>query len=201
VTAPDAIPRSLAATRAPVLVEVPPGKFLSVEGTGDPGGDAFRAAVGAVYGVAWTVKMACKPSGKDFKVGALEGLWWGGGPGDSAALRRAWRWRLLLRVPDFVGGADVRRARAALAAKGRTAGGVRLARFSEGRAVQVLHVGPYADEPATLARLEAFARGEGLAFTGPHHEIYLSDPHRTAPARLRTILRHAVRRSRRARAG
>ncbi len=90
--------------------------------------------------------------------------------------------------------ADVKRAAAALAAKGRDASGVALEPFAEGRAVQVLHVGPYADEPATLARLEAFASDEGFAFTGPHHEIYLSDPRRTAPAKLRTILRHAVRR-------
>ncbi len=187
---------SLAATREPALVDVPAGRFLACEGTGDPSGDAFHAAIGAIYGVARTVKMTGKKEDprRDFKVSALEGLWWGGAPTDSAARRRRWRWKLLLRVPDLVGAADVRRARAALAAKGRSAGAVALERFAEGRAVQVLHVGPYADEPATLARLEAFAREQGLAFDGPHHEIYLSDPTRTAPARLRTILRHAVRR-------
>ena len=184
---------SLAATAEPALVDVPPGTFLSVEGRGDPEGEAFRRAIGAMYGVAWTVKMTGKAAGRDFKVGALEGLWWGGSPGDPAARRRRWRWRLLMRVPDFVRAADVRRAAAALAAKGRDASGVGVERFAEGRAAQVLHVGPYAAEPATLARLEAFVRDAGLGYDGAHHEVYLSDPNRTAPARLRTILRHAVR--------
>lgn len=188
---------SLAATREPAIVDVPAGKFLAVEGTGDPAGEAFQRAVGAMYGVAWTIKMTGRSAERDFKVSALEGLWWGGAPSDGARARRRWRWRLLLRVPAFVSAADVRRAAAALAARGRDGSGVSLVTFAERRAVQVLHVGPYADEPATLARLEAFARAEGLAFTGAHHEIYLSDPHRTAPARLRTILRHAVRRARR----
>ena len=184
---------SLAARAAPALVDVPPGTFLTVEGRGDPASDAFRRAIGAMYGVAWTVKMSGKPRGRDFKVGALEGLWWGGAPGDAPAKRRRWRWKLLMRVPDFVRSADVRRAAAALAARGRDGSGVAVERYAEGRAAQVLHVGPYADEPATLARLEAFVREAGLALDGAHHEIYLSDPTRTAPARLRTILRHAVR--------
>jgi hypothetical protein len=186
---------SLAATREPALVDVPAGKFLAAEGTGDPSGDAFHAAIGAIYGAAWTLKMTGKreDARRDFKVGALEGLWWGGSPTDSAAKRKRWRWKLLIRVPDFVGAIELRKARATLAASGRAADGVTLERFAEGRAVQVLHVGPYADEPATLARLEAFAREEGLRFEGPHHEVYLSDPTRTAPAKLRTILRHAVR--------
>jgi hypothetical protein len=189
----EATRRSLAAKKNPVLLDVPPGRFLTAEGTGDPATEGFTRAVGAIFGVAWTVKMTGKAAGKDFKVGALEGLWWGGGPEDGPRKRRTWRWKLLLRVPDSVGAADVRRAAGVLAARGRDGTGVRVERFAEGRAVQVLHVGPYADEPATLERLEAYARGEGLAFTGPHHELYLSDPRRTAPSRLRTILRHAVR--------
>lgn len=190
---------SFAATREPTRLSVPPGKFLVVEGTGDPGGKAFSRAIGAIYGIAWTVKMTGKPAGKDFKVSALEALWWGGGPRDGAAKRRTWRWKLLMRVPTFVRAADVARAAKALAANGRDGSGVALERLAEGSAVQVLHVGPYADEPATLERLEAFAHEEGLSFQGAHHEIYLSDPRRTAPAKLRTILRHAVRKAARAR--
>ena len=194
----DANRVSFAARKDPAIVDVPRGKFLAAEGTGDPGSEAFHCAIGAIYGVAWTIKMTGKKDGKDFKVGALEGLWWGGGPGDDAEQRKAWRWKLLMRVPDFVAAADVRRAAAALAARGRDGAGVALETFAQGRVVQVLHTGPYADEPATLARLEAFATEAGLAFTGPHHEIYLSDPTRTAPAKLRTILRHPVRKAARA---
>ncbi len=124
--------------------------------------------------------MTGKKDGKDFKVGALEGLWWGGGPGDDAEQRKAWRWKLLMRVPEFVRAADVKRAAAALAARGRDGAGVALETFAQGRVVQVLHTGPYADEPATSARLEAFATEAGLAFTAPRYLPLGPDPHGAA---------------------
>jgi hypothetical protein len=104
------------------------------------------------------------------------------------------RWKLLIRVPGFVREKDLSVATAALAARGRGASPrVRLERIEEGRCVQALHVGPYATEPTTLERMTAFAHGEGLALRGRHHEIYLSDPRRVEPARLRTILRARVK--------
>ena len=91
---------------------------------------------------------------------------------------------LLIRTPDFIGAADLAAARAALMEKGKNplVSEVRLEQITEGRCVQMLHTGPYASEPETIAKMHEFAQSQGLAFTGPHHEIYLSDPHRV-PAR------------------
>ena len=181
------------APREPALVTVGPGRYLTISGTGDPSGDDFRDAVGGLYACAYTIKFAKKAKRRDFKVAMLEALWWAAG-GARAALqpRSTWQWKLLLRVPPTVSPADVAAAIATLREKGRPAPAVRLETIAEGRAVQALHVGPYADEPATLEKMGAFARDHHLRFRGAHHEIYLSDPRRVAPSRLRTILRHPV---------
>jgi len=184
--------------KEPVLVTVRAGTYLTATGAGAPGGADFQAKLGALYGHAYTIKFAKKKAGADdFKVGVLEGLWWG--PGGAAALaspKRTWRWKLLIRVPESVRADDVRAARLALRARGRPAAGVKLETIAEGPSVQMLHVGPYRDEPRTIARMDAYARAERLRFRGRHHEIYLSDPRRVPAARLRTILRHPVTRRR-----
>jgi hypothetical protein len=182
------------APREPALVVVGPGRYLTVSGTGDPSGSAFREAVGGLYACAYTIKFAKKKAKRrDFKVAMLEALWWAAG-GARAALqpRDTWQWKLLLRVPPTVSSADLAAAIATLREKGRTVPAVRLETVAEGRAIQALHVGPYADEPATLEKMGAFARDHHLRFRGAHHEIYLSDPSRVPPERLRTILRHPV---------
>lgn len=185
----------LAATPEPALLRVPPARCVAVDGEGEPGGERFQRALRALYGVAWTVKMARKPAGKPGAIGPLEGLWWGLEPGRRPVPRSRWRWKLFLRVDPPVGARELEAAARSLEARGRGdgTGDVRLEVLREGACVQALHVGPYADEPATVRRMEAFARERKLAFAGPHHEIYLSDPRRTAPSRLRTILRHPVR--------
>ena len=106
-----------------------------------------------------------------------------------------WRWKLLIRVPTFIRETDLAKARAALAVKGKPPEfrKVRLEKISEGLCVQALHVGPYADEPAIVAAMADLAAAEGLKLHGRHHEIYLSDPRRVPPERLKTILRHPVR--------
>jgi hypothetical protein len=179
--------------RKPVLVSVGPARYLAVEGKGPPGGDEFTAQVAALYGVAFTIKMAKKSAGRDYTVSKLEGLWWGGTdrpPGGKKEV--AWQWKLLIRVPELVTPADVRQAVAALAAKGKQATGVMLETLDEGRCVQLLHVGPYTEEGPTIARMREFAQAQGVTFRGLHHEIYLSDPRRVAAAKLRTILRQPV---------
>lgn len=178
----------------PALVTVRAGRYLSATGTGAPGDAEFQAKLGALYGHAYTIKFAKKRAGGDaFKVAPLEALWWVAGGGEVfTAPKRSWRWKLLIRVPPSVGPADVRAARAALRAKGRPATGVRLETIAEGSSVQMLHVGAYGDEPETIARMDVFAHDHRLRFRGRHHEIYLSDPRRVPPARLRTILRQPV---------
>ena len=186
-----------AAKRTAAVVDTRPARYLAVAGRGEPGGEAFQAAIGALYSVAFTIKMTRKFAGKgDYKVCPLEALWWGGRSAqDFLALPRdEWQWKLLIRTPDFIEAADLKAAQSALREKRKPPGfeKVRLETLDEGRCVQILHVGPYADEPASVAQMEAFAREQGLKFRGRHHEVYLSDPRRAAPERLRTILRHPV---------
>jgi hypothetical protein len=185
------------ATREPKLVEIGPAQYLATAGRGAPGGQEFQARIGALYNVAFTVKMARKFAGRDYAVSKLEGLWWGSRNG--AFLHEppaTWNWKLLIRTPDFISRDEVNDAKARLRRKGKPAevDDVGLELLDEGSAVQALHVGPYEREPETLARMEALADSEGLSVHGRHHEIYLSDPRRVPPARLRTILRLPVRR-------
>jgi len=186
------------APRNPRIITAGKGQYLSVEGRGKPGDALFRARVGALYGMAWTLKMAKKKLGKDFRVMPLEALWWSDSAELLAAPEAEWRWKLLLRVPNFVRRRDLAAAAEALAARGRGqgAGDVELEQLKEGRCVQALHLGPYGDEHETLERMSRVARAQGLALHGRHHEIYLSDPGRVPPERLRTLLRHPVRAAR-----
>jgi hypothetical protein len=190
--------------KEPTIVHVPPMRFVMIDGAGDPNSSAaFEEAVQALYGVAYTIKFARKkapgPAGvPDFVVPPLEGLWWMKGGRRFDSDRRAdWRWTLMIRLPDHVREKDVSAALAELERKkpSPSLARVRFERFAEGRAAQIMHVGPYADEPPTIARLHAFVAGQGYALHGKHHEIYLGDPRRTKPEKLRTVLRHPVKRN------
>lgn len=184
------------APRSPAVLTVGAARYLTVAGRGDPNGPAFGAAVGALYGIAYTIKMAKKAGGRDFSVSKLEGLWWGAPRGTLLidAPVRTWRWKVMIRVPTFVAARDLLAARRTLVMRDRTLKTpVRLETLREGRCIQMLHRGPYRAEHATIAAMVAFARGRGLRPRGRHHEIYLSDPRRVAPAKLRTILRQPVR--------
>lgn len=183
--------------KEPVLVEVKPALYLTIVGKGQPGGETFQAKLGALYAAAFTLKMTKKFAGRDYRVCHLEGLWWVGTKKQWLFEQppSAWKWKLILRVPEFITEQDLEQAVRKLKAKGKApeAREVRLETIEEGRCVQVLHVGPYARENETVARMMAFAREQGLAFHALHHEIYLSDPRRVPAERLRTILRHPVR--------
>ncbi|MCC6382968.1 MAG: GyrI-like domain-containing protein, partial [Dehalococcoidia bacterium] len=183
------------ATARPRLAAFGPVHYLAVEGEGEPGGDRFQEAVRALYSVAYTLKFTGKASGRDFKVGALEGLWWAA---DEAPLRAGqappggWRWQLLIPGPPATTNAHVQAAKTTALAKGSAAAAVVLTTFDEGEVLQALHTGPYAAEEATFAAMLAFALGQGRRPCGRHHEIYLSDPRRVPPERMRTILRQPV---------
>lgn len=188
-----------AAKPAPALVEIGPARYLAIEGRGAPEGDAFQASIGALYAIAYTIKMARKAAGSDYKVAPLEGLWWTGRTGHHflRTPRNSWRWQLLIRTPDFVTTSDVTRAVRTALERGKPAlvKSVRLLSQREGPCVQALHVGPYATEPETIGRMLDLAGATGHKAHGTHHEIYVSDPRRVKPERLRTILRMPVRRS------
>jgi hypothetical protein len=185
------------ASAEPVLVTVKPARYLAIEGRGEPGGEAFQAAVAALYNVAFTVKMARKAAGRDYAVSKLEGLWWGKGKDGKfyEHPKNTWRWQLLIRVPDWIQSKEVTSAADALVKKGKAQDvrNVELLLLDEGRSVQMLHVGPYESEGRTVDRMAAFAAGQQLTLHGRHHEIYLSDPRRIPAEKLRTILRHPVK--------
>jgi hypothetical protein len=197
-------PELYRAGAAPTLVTVPPLRYLAVDGTGDPGGDRYAASVGALYAVAYGIRFALRAAGTlDARVAPLEGLWSGAEGRDPRETDRdAWRWTMLIMLPDRATGEVVAAAVAAVGAKRHDPGRpgpapevlaeVRVVELTEGCCAQVLHTGPYAEEPATLDRLHAFIAGGGYRIGGRHHEIYLNDPRRTAPERLRTILRYPL---------
>jgi hypothetical protein len=183
--------------KKPVLLKVGPAKYLAVEGRGAPADAAFQTAVGALYAVAFTIKMTRKAAGKgDYKVAWLEGLWWGPNKRAPFAVEspKDWRWKVLIRTPTFVSARDLAAAQKRLLSMGKVAAiaKVKLETVREGRCVQMLHVGRYASEPATLEAMHDFAHAQGVEFRGVHHEIYLSDPRRVPARKLRTILRHPV---------
>jgi len=185
-----------ATPKAPALVTVAPAQYLAIDGEGDPNGPVFAEAIGALYGMAYTIKMRKKGEGSDYTVAPLEALWWPSQATGAFPVKPdpGWRWTALIRTPDFISAADVELAAAELERKGKgtAARRVRLQPLGEGECVQMLHVGPYSAEPATVAAMHAFAAAQGRELRGRHHEIYLSDPRRVPPERLRTILRQPV---------
>ncbi|WP_157415801.1 GyrI-like domain-containing protein [Agromyces allii] len=188
-----------------VVVDVPPLRYLAIDGYGDPNtAETYTRAVEALFGVAYAVKFASKRElGRDFAVAPLEGLWWAD---DRAAFvardKGAWSWTMLVNQPDWIDEPAVAAGVEAARAKAVKAGVepnpaldlLRLEHLVEGSSVQILHVGSYDDEAPTLARLhDEWMPQHGFAFNGPHHEVYLGDARRTAPEKLRTVLRQPVR--------
>jgi len=192
------LPELYSAARQPGLVEVPELAFLMIDGHGDPNtASEYAQAVEAIYAVAYTTKFILKRArdGIDFGVMPLEGLWWT--PDMSTFTtddKSAWDWTMMIAQPEQVTSEVVEQARAKAAGKKALAAidRVRLERFSEGRAAQVMHIGPYATEGPTIQRLHAFISEQGCERAGKHHEIYLSDPRRSAPERMKTIVRQPV---------
>jgi hypothetical protein len=186
------------AGRNPELVDVPELSFLMVDGRGDPNtAVAYREAIEALYSITYRLKFTLKraPAGLDYAVMPLEGLWWSQADESFASGRKSdWRWTAMILQPDEVTGEMVNDA-IQIAERKRplpAARKLRLERFREGRAAQVMHVGPYSAEAPTIAKLHEFIADQGLSLTGKHHEIYLGDPRRAAPEKLRTIVRQPV---------
>lgn len=185
------------AGKNPALIEVPPLQYLMIDGRGNPNtapeyGQAVQALYSVCYGAKFTLR---KETGDDVAVMPLEGLWWSDDPtAFTTGDRDAWQWTMMLVLPPVVTPELVDRVTAGATEKvpAQVLARLRLATFAEGRAAQVLFVGPYADEGPTIERLHEYVAGCGLRLAGRHHEIYLSDPRRTAPERLRTIIRHPV---------
>ena len=195
--------------KTPAILEVPEMVFFAVDGQGDPNtSPAYAAAIEILYGLSFTVKMS-KMGGEapegyfEYVVPPLEGLWWTEDPsfdGKAPEDKSGFFWTSMIRQPDFVTEELFRWAREKLAKKkpDLDLSKARFWRWEEGLCAHLLHTGPYDDEPASIGRLDAFLREQGyrpdFSAVRRHHEIYLGDPRRTAPERLRTVIRHPVAR-------
>lgn len=183
------------------LVTLPPLRYLMIDGHGDPNTAAsYRDAIQTIFPIAYAAKFFSKRAlDRDYTVMPLEALWWAD---DMEAFTRErdksrWSWTVLNLLPGWLTDEHLAEVRAAVAAKGGAPllEELRVETLDEGLCVQTLHVGPYDDEAPVLAELhDTFIPGNGLRMTGRHHEIYLSDARRTAPEKLRTILRQPVER-------
>lgn len=190
----------------PEIVTVPPMNFIAVRGVGDPNeeGGEYKASIGLLYGIAFTIKMSKLGDHRidgyfDYVVPPLEGFWFQPGvDGIDYSKKADFHWISLIRLPDFVTREDFDRAVAEATRKKKTDfSSVEFLTLDEGLCVQMMHIGRYDDEPASIALMDEFISANGFEndFSSErlHHEIYLSDARRVAPDKLKTVIRHPIR--------
>ena len=190
----------------PEIVTVPPANFIAVRGRGDPNeeGGAYQQAIGVLYALAYTLKMSYKTDYRiegfyDYVVPPLEGFWrQEGAAGVDYGNKAAFRWISVIRLPDFVTEKDFRWAVETAAKKKKLdCSGAEFLTVEEGLCVQILHLGPFDEEPASVALMDAYIRERGyvndLSDLRQHHEIYLSDARKVEPAKWKTVIRHPIR--------
>jgi hypothetical protein len=175
------------------FVDVPEMRFLMIDGQGDPNtAESYKHAIEALFTVSYTLKFMCKKAGEpDYAVMPLEGLWWTDGEGFDYGHKDAWRWTMMIAQPDFVMAEQIEAAIAQAEAKKDlpALAKLRFEAFREGPSAQIMYVGPYADEGPTIERVHAAIRERGCRLSGKHHEIYLGDSRRSAPEKLKTVIR------------
>lgn len=188
--------------KEPEKVRVPKMNFIMVDGQGNPNTSKdFQEAIAALYSVAYTAKFTLKKGakGKDFVVMPLEALWWAD---DSADFLKGnkdiWRWTAMIMVPSHLTKEVVDDTVDQLKKKGKdkelpALSKLRLEEFEEGECAQIMHVGPYSEERPNIEKLHGFIEASGRAVSGKHHEIYLGDPRRSAPEKLKTVIRQPMR--------
>lgn len=194
--------------KKPEIVTVPPMNYVAVRGMGDPNreGGAYQQAMSVLYSVAYTLKMSYKTDYKiegffEYVVPPLEGFWWQEGKDSiDTADKSEFQWISVIRLPDFIKQTDFDWAvETATRKKGFDCSSAELLTVDEGLCVQVMHMGSYDDEPTTLALMDEYLKEQGymndLSEQRRHHEIYLSDPRKTAPEKRKTVLRHPIRRA------
>jgi hypothetical protein len=181
---------------SPAIVDVPEFMFLMIDGAGNPNtAPAFQDAIQALYSLSYGIHFALKKEGVESHVMPLEATFWIEGEGDFLKAKPdQWRWTEMIMQPDTVSPALVEKVRAEILRKkpiGALAR-VRLEKFDEGKSAQILHIGPYSAEMPTIERLHDFIAEQGYKMRGKHHEIYLGDPRRAAPEKLKTAIRQPV---------
>ena len=190
----------------PEIVAVPSANYIAVRGQGDPNekGGAYQAAIGVLYAVAYTLKMSYKTDHRiegfyEYVVPPLEGFWWQEGVrGVDYSDKAGFHWISVIRLPDFVTEADFRWAVETAAKKKKLdCSAAEFLTVDEGLCVQIMHIGSYDDEPATVAVMDRYLQENGyvndLSDTRLHHEIYLSDARKVEPAKRKTVIRHPIR--------
>lgn len=183
----------------PEIVTLPEMLYVMVDGQGDPNTSIdFQNAIGALYSVVYSLKFWRKKSSltPDYSVGPLEALWSvKSGETFATSPKKDWLWTAMLWLPDFISDKDVKnQTELARAKKPNPAlNKVYLKKFNEGTAVQIMHIGPYGEEQPNIELMHDYALQQGYQLHGKHHEIYLGDPRRAAPEKLRTILRQPIR--------
>lgn len=181
------------------VVEVPEINYLMVDGRGDPNTEkSFQEAIEALYGFSFTLKFKAKkgPLAADYVVMPLQGLWWAENMDVFTLDKKSeWLWTLMIMQPDFINSELLIDAKEDLKKKKNPAAldKVRLETYHEGLSAQILHIGPFAEEGPTIKKLHDYIQGSGYTFHGKHHEIYMSDARRTAPEKLKTILRQPMK--------
>jgi hypothetical protein len=183
-----------ASSKEPSIIDVPELQFLMVDGRGDPNQPgAFQDAIQALYSLSYGAKFMLKKEGIEFRVSPLEGIW-GSVGGLNPNKKTPWRWTAMIMQPAAVTPSVLEKVRAEAMRKKPLPAlpKVRLETFREGLSAQIMHVGPYSAEAPTIARLHEFIKKEGYRPAGKHHEIYLGDPRRSAPERLRTLVRQPI---------
>ena len=185
--------------KAPQILDVPKMQFLMIDGAGNPNtSPVYQQAVEALYGVAYALKFISKRGlDRDYVVMPLEGLWWGTPMGKhtfTEADKDQFIWTMMIVQPEFITSEMVAEAVAETARKKDLTNldKLRFEAFQEGLSVQIMYIGSYNDEGPTISSMHQYAFDQGYRLRGKHHEIYLSDPRRTSPDKLRTILRHPL---------
>jgi len=189
--------------KEPSVVNVPPFKYLLIDGQGHPGKSPdFQKKIEVIFGLAFTLKFGLKFDKKnpfEFAVAPLSGFYWADDPACFADESRQaeWKWALGIPMPDEINAAAVNKAKAALRKKKNPEflDQVYLKVLKEGLSAQILHIGPYEKEQPTIQKLHGFMSANGYAFNGAHNEIYLGDPRRSDPAKLKTIIRQPVKKA------
>lgn len=178
------------------LLEVPEFNYIMVDGEGNPNkSEEFQAVIDILYGLSYKIKFMCKERGQDYVVMPLEGLWWTGDMKDfTMDNKEIWKWTMMIMQPEVVTKEDVIQAIEIVSKKkGLSMDHVRFEKMNEGLSAQMLYIGPYNEEGPAVDRLHDFIEEKGYMRHKKHHEIYLSDPRRTKPENLKTIIRQPVR--------
>lgn len=184
--------------KTPAIIAVPEANYLSISGKGDPNASpVYKEAIEALFSVSYAIKFMVKKGSQaiDYGVLPLEGLWWVENMAEFNMNDKSnWLWKAMIMQPSFIDNEMVTSALEQVQKKKGLAqlSHIKFEKLSEGQCAQILHIGPYSEEGPTIEKLHQFIKKNGYQFNGYHHEIYLSDPRRSAPEKLKTIIRQPI---------